>query len=93
MNELQAKLVALDLKKKEVEAFYEEMNSVLAELAKEQGLDSMFQAPDGTVYKIHKPTGTFVQYREVGYLRTKREGEDRGTLSVKEAESKGFKVK
>jgi hypothetical protein len=93
MNELQARLVELDLKKKEVEAFYEELNTVLAELVKERGFDSMFQAPDGTVYKIHKPTGTFVQYREVSYLRTKREGEERGTLSVKEAESRGFKVK
>ena len=53
----------------------------------------MFQDPsDKTVYKITKPEGKFVHFETWGYDRTKREGEVRGSLSVKEAKERGFDV-
>lgn len=93
LSDAQQKLIQLDLRKKEIDSFYEELEKALSDVASEIGLNSYFQSSDGTVYKIVKPTGTFVSFRDLGYNRTKREGEERGTLSVKEAQSAGFNVK
>lgn len=89
----QATLVALDLRKKEIDAYYEELEKALAAVAEEVGIGSYFQSDDGTVFKIVKPTGTYVSFRDIGYNRTKRDGEERGSLSVKEAQAAGFSVK
>lgn len=89
-----AKLVELDLKKPEITAYYEELERVIAEVEKIVGVNGYFKAPDGTVYKIVKPSGTFVSFKALVYERTKREGEARGSLSMKEAkeaEANGFK--
>jgi hypothetical protein len=49
------------------------------------------QDPDTlAVYKIVKPNGTFMYYRDVDYIRTALAGERAGTLSKKEAESLGY---
>lgn len=92
MTEAQERLIALDLRKPEIEKYYEDLAQALKDLEFESGVDSYFQGPDGVVYKVVKPTGTFVAYKELGYHRTKRPDEDRGTLSVKEAQAAGFKV-
>lgn len=42
------------------------------------------------VYKFVKPTGTFMYYKDVDYVRTAKEGERSGSLSKKEAEENGF---
>lgn len=45
----------------------------------------------GAVYKVIKPTGTFIYYREIDYKRTALDGERGGTvLSKKEAQEAGF---
>jgi hypothetical protein len=64
-------------------------------LMKEIGLDTYVQDPVSlTVYKIHKPNGTFVYYKDIDYKRTAKEGEKGGTvLSKKEAEEAGFTLK
>ena len=55
------------------------------------GVDKMLQDPDTLlVYKIVKPRGTFISFKDIGYVRTKKEGEERGELSAKEAEAAGF---
>lgn len=90
----QKRLIELDLKKPEIKAYYEELEKVIAEVATEIPLNGYFKADDGTVYKIVKPTGTFVTFKAVDFERTKREGETRGSLSMKEAkdaELNGFK--
>lgn len=92
LTDAQQRLIQLDLRKKEIDSFYEELEKALADVAAEIGVNSYFQASDGTVFKVVKPTGTFVSFRDLGYNRTKREGEDRGTLSVKEAQAAGFKI-
>lgn len=94
LTDAQRRLVELDLRKPEITAYYEELEQVTAAVAAEVGVDGYFQAPDGTVYKLVKPSGAFVTYKQFAFERTKREGETRGTLSMKEAkdaEANGFK--
>lgn len=55
------------------------------------GIGKYFQNPENNVvYKIKKPTGTFINFDEIGYDRTKKADEKKGTLSKKEAEAQGF---
>jgi hypothetical protein len=88
----QRRLVELDKKKAEIKAYYEDLEQVLAVLGS-AGLDWYFQSEDGTVYKIVKPVGKFVSFADVDYLRTRREGEAKGSLSIKEAEAAGYSIK
>lgn len=68
----------------------EELNAAMADL----GVGKLLQDPEtGTVYKVVKPQGTFIYYRDIDYVRTAQEGERAGTLSKKEAEAAGFVLK
>lgn len=72
------------------EQYKAKKEEVLAKLT-EIGIGSYFQDPNNkTVFKVKKPTGTFISFDEIGYDRTKKEGEFKGSLSKKEAEEKGF---
>lgn len=75
----------------ELQAKFEELNKVMTEL----GIDTYAQDPVTlAVYKIIKPNGTFVAFRDIGYKRTALEGERGGTvLAKKEAEEAGFVLK
>lgn len=55
-----------------------------------QGL--IFQDDDKIVYKVVKPKGTYVDFKEVDYVRTRKEDEKIGTLSLKEAKEEGFEL-
>ena len=92
MTPAQLRLVELDLKKDEYKKYVEELQTTLAEVVAEVGVGGMFQDPSGTVFKLVIPEGKFVYFEKLSYNRTKRPHEDRGTLSVKEAEEAGFKV-
>jgi hypothetical protein len=81
----QARLVELDLRKPEIKAYYEELEQVIAAVAAEIGLGGYFESADGTVYKIIKPEGTFVSFKALDFVRTRRAGELRGSLSQTEA--------
>lgn len=85
LTEAQRRLVALDLRKAEIIAYYDELESTLKAIAEESGLNSYFRDDDGIVYKITIPDGKFVSFKPYDYVRTKREGERAGTLSMKEA--------
>ncbi len=66
----------------------------LAETMRRLPLGYIFQDPeDGVVYQIMAPSGAFVEFKNIGYIRTRKEGETRGTLSIKAAEDAGFKMK
>ena len=93
LTDLQKRLVELDLRKVEIRAIYEEMDNIINQLVKEHGVDFAFQAEDGIVYKLAQAKGQYVTFKQYEVLRTKRPDERAGTLSVKEAESLGFKVK
>lgn len=66
----------------------EEMNTVMAMI----GINSFVQGQDGTVYQVVIPQGRFVHFDTISYIRTRKEGEDRGDLSLKKAEEAGFNV-
>lgn len=92
MTEAQARFVELELKKDAIKKYYEDMEAALEALVKEQGVGSYFS--DGNiVYKVIETEGKYVKFDKYSYVRTKREGEQRGSLSVKEAEEHGFKIK
>lgn len=92
MTEAQKKLEELDKRKEEIKKYYEELKSVLDEVSKEIGVNGYFQGSDGCVYKVVEPDGRYVNYEKLAYVRTKRSGEERGTLSAKEAKEKGYNV-
>ena len=92
MNQDLLKLIELDKQKTAIKAYYEELRETLERVSDELGVDGMFQADDGTVYQVVKPAGRYVQFEELGYIRTKRDGEKRGELSKKKAEEAGFKI-
>jgi seryl-tRNA synthetase len=91
MNELETKLIELAEKyetlKEEMKRLKPEMN----ELLKQIGVGKYFQNPKNmVVYKVEKPRGVFCEYQDIGFVRTKKAGEARGDLSVKEANEAGF---
>ena len=92
MTEAQKKFVELERKKEEVKKFFEELKAAIEVVSKEIGVGGYFQDDAGIVFKITEPEGRFVNYEKISYVRTKRPGEQRGTLSVKEAEEKGFVI-
>ena len=77
--------VALEKRKNEIKKYFEDLETAVEAVSKEIGENGYFQDAEGTVYKIVRPEGKFVHFEKWGYERTKREGEARGTLSVKEA--------
>ena len=88
----QQRFVELERKKDEIKRFYEDFEKALSELVEEQGIGSLFQDEQGTVYKLERCAGRYVKFDEYSYSRTKRPGEERGSLSMKEAREKGFNV-
>lgn len=94
MTDKQAKFIQVAKYAEELKEKTDEVRTELEGLMKELGVDSYVQDPDtGTVYKIVKPSGTFIYYRDINYVRTALVGERAGTLSKKEAEEAGFVLK
>ena len=89
MTPIQERFVILEKQRKQL---LEEFDEALQAGAGEVGTDGYFQDNDGVVYKITCPVGRWVKFDTVSYARTKRNGEDKGTLSVKEAQGAGFSV-
>ncbi len=64
-----------------------ELNTIMLEI----GYNNTVQDPETlAVYKVVKPNGTFMYYKDIDYVRTALAGERAGTLSKKEAESLGY---
>ena len=92
MTEAQKKFIALEKRKEEVKKYFEELEEATKAVAKEIGIDGMFQDGEGTVYKIVVPEGRFVKFDQIGYERTRRLGEKKGSLSLTDARERGFVV-
>jgi chaperonin GroEL (HSP60 family) len=87
------KFIELEKKKEEVKKYFEELSQATEAVIKQIGVNAYFQDPtDGTVYKTVIPEGRFVSFDKYGYIRTKRNYEKKGTLSVKEAKENGFEI-
>ena len=93
MTPVQERFVQLEKKKETIKLYFKELKEATEALAEELGVDGTFQDPeDGTVFQIVEPEGKFVTFEKVSYLRTKREGEKRGTLSIVKAKEAGYEV-
>jgi hypothetical protein len=88
----QLRFLELERRKDEFKKYQEDLETATAELIQEQGLNSYFQDEQGTVYKLIECPGRFIKFERFSVLRTKRPGEERGSLSVKEAREHGFQV-
>jgi len=74
------------------EALKEEMKALKLQMHEELesiGPNSYFKG-NGVVFKVVRPEGTFISFDKIGYVRTKKPTEKRGSLSVKEAKEAGF---
>lgn len=92
MTEAMKKFVELERKKEDVKRYFDELNSAVEAVSKEVGINGFFQDDQGIVYKVVVPEGKFVYFEKISYVRTRRPTEKRGDLSMKEAESAGFKL-
>lgn len=92
MTDKQKRFIELERRKDEIKKYYEDLETALTELVAEQGINSYFQDDQGIVYKLIECEGRWVKFDKFGYTRTKRAGEERGTLSAKEARERGFAI-
>jgi small nuclear ribonucleoprotein (snRNP)-like protein len=90
---LKQMIVDLASQKEDLKAKLKEVDERLQVVLKSVGEGETFQAEDGTVYRVIVPKGTFISFPEIGYERTRKEGEKGGNyLAKKEAEALGFKL-
>ena len=92
LTEAQKKFVELDRRKVEYKQFLEEYKAATAALFAEMGVGRFFQDEAGVVYQTAEAEGRFVYYEPHVVNRTRREGESKGTLSMKAAREAGFQV-
>ncbi len=93
MTETQKKFVELDHRKAEYKQFLEEYKTATEALISEMGVGKFFQDETGIVYQTAECDGRFVYFDRFTVHRTRREGEAKGSLSMKAAAEAGFQVK
>lgn len=89
---LEEKFIELAEKKELLKKQLKDLEPELEQTMQLLGLEHSFQGTNGLVYKITKPNGTFISFKQIDYVRTKKEGEAKGSLSKSEAKELGFKV-
>ena len=77
--DLANQIEALNKQRKELQA---KLDSAMLEL----GIGHVVKSGDGIVYLIDSVKGTYIEYKQIGYTRTKRDGEVKGTLSKTEGD-------
>ena len=93
LTDVQQNFIQLEKKKAEIKKYFDDLEVATKAVANEVGVDGFFQDPtDGTVYQIVKPAGTFISFKEVDFIRTRRGylGEVKADLSMKKAEEAGY---
>jgi hypothetical protein len=91
MNDIQVKFLEVSKKYEQQKEDLKKTSEELTNLMKDIGIDTYIQDPSTlAVYKIVKPEGHFVFYKELDYNRTTIGDEKRGSLSKKEAQEQGF---
>ena len=86
IEDVQKKLVELSYKKDELKKQYEELNKELEEVLNILGVNHFFKDAEGTIYKVVVPSGSFISFKHIDFVRTRRGMEKVGSLSLKEAE-------
>jgi len=92
MSDIVNKFIELEKKKEIAKQIFKELKDATAALAEEIGVGGHFQDTEGTVYQVVVPQGTFVEYSQIGYERTRRADEKKGSLSLKKARELGYEV-
>jgi hypothetical protein len=92
LTETQKKFVELDRRKAEYKLFLEEYKAATEALISEMGVGKLFQDEAGVVYQTAECDGRFVYFDRFTVNRTRREGEAKGSLSMKAAREAGFTV-
>jgi hypothetical protein len=92
MTEAQKKFVQLEKQKEAVKLYFDQLKQATQAVAAEIGVNGMFQDEEGTVYKVVIPEGRYVEFDKIGYERTRRTGETKGSLSMTAARDAGFVV-
>lgn len=93
LTDLHRKLIELDRMKANIKKFFDDYKSTTEALVKEFGIGHSFQDEEGIVYQLAEQEGKYVSFDRYTVERTKRPGEERGTLSVKKAQEMGYTVK
>jgi len=79
---------------KQKEALVEQLKVVNEEIEKvlnELGVNTMLQDPETKiVYQVVKPKGTFISFKEIDYIRTRKSLEEKGDLSMEKATAAGY---
>jgi hypothetical protein len=94
MNESKRRFLELAVQYEATKDLLNGIREKLEESMKEVGLDQYVQDPETLlVYKIVKPNGTFMYYRDIDFKRTAKEGEKGGNvLAKKEVLELGFEL-
>ena len=90
LTEKQQRFIELERQKAGHKQFFDDLRNATKELLQEQGFDTYFQDDEGVVYKITPVEGRFTYDQIFDVKRTRREGEVKGSLSMKEAQEAGF---
>lgn len=92
MDQLHSRFIELDRRKDEVKRFFEEYQAAIKALIDQHGVGHHFQDDQGIVYQLVELEGKWVNFDRFGVERTRRSGEDRGSLSMKKAKELGYAV-
>jgi hypothetical protein len=94
MTDLQKEFIKLAKEKESATKHLKVLDIRLTDHMKQMPVGEMFQdSEDGVVYQIIFPSGTYMLYKSIDYLRTRKDGETNGTLSMKAAKEAGFILK
>jgi len=93
LTDQQKKFIELTKQLETLKEKRKEISSELENLANEIGVNSSFQDPtDNTVFEIVIPDGKYMYFDKIDYVRTRREGERSGSLSLKRAKELGYNL-
>jgi hypothetical protein len=93
LEPLRAAVITADRKKAEAKLILEEAKQANRALFAITGAGYFFQDEENIVYKTDENTnGKFQYYEIIEIKRTRREGEDKGSLSMTQAREAGFVV-
>ena len=87
-----AAVIEADRKKAEAKKIYDELKEANKNLLEVTGFGYMFQDTEGVVYEVSEPEYKTIYFEKVDILRTRREGEKKGSLSMEKARQCGFIV-
>lgn len=92
LTKTQNKFVELDKAKAEFKEILEDYKATVEKLVDEMELGGHFQDDEGTVYQVDPCDGKFIYFDRFEVKRTRREGEARGSLSMKKARELGYEI-